>query len=60
MQTYTTEIDSEVSSNDKADMHFNIKIQVTTENANTSVEEASEMMRLAKMKMYLLQLQKLD
>ena len=60
MEQYNAEIESEVMNDENPDKRYGIRVSATTEDAEESVEQAIEMMRLAKIKAYGLQYQKLD
>ena len=60
MEQYNVEIESEVTDGEKPDKRYGIRVSAITENAEDSVDQAVEMMRLAKMKAHNLQRQKLD
>ena len=60
MGQYNVEIESEVTNDENPDKRYGIRVSAITESAEDSVNQATEMMRLAKMKAYGLQRQKLD
>jgi len=60
MQQYTVELEGEVTNDKNPDKRYGIRVSAITEDVEKSVLEATEMMRLAKMKAHNLQRQKLD
>ena len=60
MQQYTVEIEGEVTDDNDPEKRYGIRVIAITENAEGSVDQAAEMMRLAKIKTHNLQHQKLE
>ncbi|MCK5012566.1 MAG: hypothetical protein KAS66_02000 [Candidatus Omnitrophica bacterium] len=60
MGQYNVEIESEVTNDKNPDKRYGIRVSAITESAESSVDQAVEMMRLAKIKAHNLQHQKLE
>lgn len=60
MQQYNVELESEVTDEKNPDKRYGIRVSAITEDKEASVNDATEMMRLAKMKAHNLQHQELD
>ena len=60
MEQYNVEIESEITNDEEPDKRYGIRVSAITEDADKSVDQAVEMMRLAKIKAHDLQHQKLE